>query len=220
MKCPHCLVEFHDVWTEDALRQYHADDAGKAWRIASTKCPRCSQFTFVMQSCSRPKSNADWKWVTEYTVHPLLASRPVPPEVRAEDAELAADFEDAARLQTISPKASAALSRRCLQHLIRTKARIRRKDLFKEIEALRQIVPSWLAEDLHYPREIGNAAAHPMHNKHTGEIVDVDPEEAEWSLSVLERLFDYFYVQPAKSKAMKDKLHAKKKSPAPSAPAP
>jgi hypothetical protein len=29
-----------------------------------------------------------------------------------------------------------------------------------------------------------------------GEIVDVEPGEAEWTLEILDNLFDFYYVQP------------------------
>ncbi len=35
-------------------------------------------------------------------------------------------------------------------------------------------------------RVIGNFAAHPIKSKSTGEIVDVEPGEAEWNLNTLE----------------------------------
>jgi hypothetical protein len=37
----------------------------------------------------------------------------------------------------------------------------------------------------------------------------VEPGEAEWSLDVLEPQFDFYYVQPAMLKAMKDGLNKK-----------
>jgi len=43
----------------------------------------------------------------------------------------------------------------------------------------------------------------------TNEILPVEPHEAEWNLEVLEGLFDFFYVQPAKAKARRAALDAK-----------
>jgi hypothetical protein len=40
-------------------------------------------------------------------------------------------------------------------------------------------------------------------------IIDVDREEAEWTLDLVDRLFDYFILQPAKDKAIKQKLDSK-----------
>jgi len=60
-------------------------------------------------------------------------------------------------------------------------------------------------------RNIGNFAAHPMKSQSTGEIVPVEPGEAEWNLDVLESLFDFHFVAPAKTKARKDALNKKLK---------
>lgn len=58
-------------------------------------------------------------------------------------------------------------------------------------------------------RNIGNFAAHPIKSTNTGEIIDVEPGEAEWLLDVLEGLFDFYFVQPAILKAKRDKLNQK-----------
>ena len=59
-------------------------------------------------------------------------------------------------------------------------------------------------------RNIGNFAAHPNKSLHTGEIVDVEPLEAEWCLETLEILFDHYFVRPTeirrRQEAINDKL--------------
>lgn len=109
------------------------------------------------------------------------------------------DYTEACLVLSDSPKASAALSRRCLQHLLRESAGVKKADLADEIQQVidsRQL-PSHLSESLDAIRNTGNFAAHPIKSKSTGEIVDVEPGEAEWNLDVLESLFDFFFVQPA-----------------------
>jgi Domain of unknown function (DUF4145) len=66
-----------------------------------------------------------------------------------------------------------------------------------------------IAEGLDMVRAIGNFAAHPIKSKQTGEILPVEPGEAEWNLDVLESLFDFYYVQPAILKAKKTALNKK-----------
>jgi len=58
---------------------------------------------------------------------------------------------------------------------------------------------------LHHIRIIGNFAAHPEKTVNTGAIVDVEPGEAEWTLDVLESLFDFNFVRPAQLAARKAK---------------
>mgnify|MGYP007086314222 FL=1 len=43
----------------------------------------------------------------------------------------------------------------------------------------------------------------------TGEIIPVEPHEAEWNLEVLDMLFDFCYIQPTKNAAKREALNAK-----------
>jgi len=57
-------------------------------------------------------------------------------------------------------------------------------------------LPSHLVNAIDAVRQIGKFAAHPIKNTSTGEIIDVEPGEAEWLLDTLEGLFDHYFVQP------------------------
>ena len=61
-------------------------------------------------------------------------------------------------------------------------------------------------------RQIGNFAAHPTKHKTTGLIVEVEPEEASWTLDVLEDLFEFYYVQPKRAAEKRNRLEKKLKS--------
>ena len=41
------------------------------------------------------------------------------------------------------------------------------------------------------------------------QIIDVEPDEAEWCLEIIEELFEHFYVEPAAAMAKKAALDAK-----------
>jgi hypothetical protein len=58
---------------------------------------------------------------------------------------------------------------------------------------------------------VGNFGAHPMKNANAGEILEVEPHEAEWNLDALEGLFDFYLVGPARAQAKIDGLNAKLK---------
>lgn len=126
-------------------------------------------------------------------------------------AEFTADYKEACLVLADSPKASAALSRRCLQHLLREKAKVKPSDLANEIQEVldSHVLPSDVANDLDAVRNIGNFSAHPIKSTHTGEIVNVAPGEAEWTLNVLEELFDFYFVRPARSAAKRAALNTK-----------
>jgi hypothetical protein len=48
-----------------------------------------------------------------------------------------------------------------------------------------------------------------MKSKSTGEVVDVEPGEAEWLLDVLEGLFGFYFVEPATLEQKRNELNAK-----------
>ena len=112
-----------------------------------------------------------------------------------------------------SPKASAALSRRCLQAILRDHAGVKHGNLAGEIQQVIDSgkLPSHLTESLDAIRNIGNFAAHPIKSTSTGEVIEVEDGEAEWNLDVLESLFDFYFVQPAIIKKKRDALNSKLK---------
>jgi hypothetical protein len=73
----------------------------------------------------------------------------------------------------------------------------------------RNNLPQYLATDIDAVRHIGNFAAHPIKSTSSGEIVDVEPGEAEWQLDVLEGLFDFYFIGPAEPKKKRDALEKK-----------
>ncbi len=142
-------------------------------------------------------------------IRPKGASRlPCPPDVPPHIAE---DYTDACKVISDSPKASAALSRRCLQNLLRDAAKVKPRNLVDEIQEIidSKQLPTHIVEVIDAIRQIGNFAAHPMKSNNTGEILPVEPEEAEWNLSVLKSLFDFYYVQPAINSKKKALLNSK-----------
>lgn len=142
-------------------------------------------------------------------VWPKGSLRPAcPTEVPRNFAE---DYTEACLVIPDSPKASAALSRRCLQSILRDVAKVKPGDLVDEIQEVldRRTLPAHIPEALDAVRVIGNFAAHAIKNKKTGEIVPVEPGEAEWNLDVLESLFDFYFVQPAMLQGKKAALNKK-----------
>jgi hypothetical protein len=144
-------------------------------------------------------------------VRPRVANRPAPPKEVPD--EFAADYREASLVFADSPKSSAALSRRCLQHILRETVKVKPGNLADEIQSVidSKSLPSHLVESLDAIRNIGNFAAHPIKSKSSGEVLDVEPGEAEWNLDVLESLFDFYFVQPTELKRKRDTLNAKLK---------
>jgi Domain of unknown function (DUF4145) len=91
---------------------------------------------------------------------------------------------------------------------------VKPSDLYAEIEEVISSgkLPSHPSEMLHAVRVTGNFVAHPTKSTNSGEIIEVEPDEAEWNLDTLEALFDFYVVQPARTAAKKAALNAKLKA--------
>jgi hypothetical protein len=141
-------------------------------------------------------------------IYPLGATRPPCPAAVPDP--IAKDYKEASLVESYSQKAAAALARRCLQNLLHDQG-ITKKNLNDEIEEAMTRLPSHLNGAIDAVRTIGNFAAHPIKYEHTGEIIEVEPGEAEWSLDVLEQLFDFYYVAPTELEAKRTALNEKLK---------
>ena len=147
--------------------------------------------------------------IRTFIVHPKgVARSPLSSDIP--DA-FASDYTEACLVHADSEKASAALSRRCLQHLLREKAGVKHGVLANEIQQVidSKQLPSYLAGAIDGVRVIGNFAAHPIKSKNSGEVIDVEPGEAEWLLDTLEGLFDFYFVAPANLQKKRDALDQK-----------
>jgi len=209
MICPHCQQAFHDSPGSDEL----LNDTDGDWHIEKRICPACERAVFHLllfkwSSGTRGTSAKSYE-AKRLLIYPRGIVR-TPPSKHV-TTSLAEDYLEACAILTDSPKASAALGRRCLQQMLRDKAGTTKKDLADQIDevlASKQL-PTHLAEAIDAIRHIGNFAAHPLKSKSTGEIAPVEPGEAEWTLDTLERLFDFYFVQPAKTQERRDALNKK-----------
>lgn len=207
MKCPHCLDSFH----EQLARTSAGDGPEGNWFVNHQLCPACGRSIVILEQRALGHS-------TYRTVFPKSTARdPIPAEV--DDPSVVNDYTKAVLVLEDSPEASAALSRRCLQHILREKVQTKSRDLADQIQEVldSKTLPSAIAENLDAVRATGNFAAHPTKSTNTGAIIDVEPHEAEWDLEVLEQLMDFYFVQPAKAQqrrvAMNAKLNAAGKPP-------
>jgi len=213
MKCPHCLTDFHDTPSVELL----GTDSDGEWAFVKRTCSACKRL--ILHLVEGPFSEyRDYdegfagaldQLRVEYLVRPKAANRPpAPPEVPSKFAD---DYKESCLVLADSPKASAALSRRCLQHLLREEAKVKPGNLANEIQEIIDSgkLPSYIVTSIDAVRNIGNFAAHPMKSQASGEVLPVEPGEADWNLDVLESLFDFYFVQPAILKKKRDALNQK-----------
>jgi Domain of unknown function (DUF4145) len=207
MRCPHCRTSFFDELHEEKL----GSDLTSYWTLYQRKCPECERFIFSLHEEWNHTPKVKPFGPREFLCYPKGISQvALGPEIPEEFAE---DYREACLTLSDSPKASATLGRRCLQHLLREEAKVKPGNLADEIQQVLDSgkLPSYLAESLDGVRNIGNFAAHPTKSKASGEIIDVEPGEAQWNLDVLESLFDFYFTQPAVLKEKRDALDAKLK---------
>ena len=127
---------------------------------------------------------------------------------------IASDYNEARAVLELSPKASAALARRCLQHLLRDRG-YTQNNLVNQVDAVlsehdpAKAVPDTLRLALDAVRNFGNFSAHPLTDKTTLQIIDVEAGEAEWCLEILIECFECFYVRPARAAERKAALNLK-----------
>lgn len=206
--CPHCGITVR--FTEPDNRSPSGSFKDPKFEhlhteIVTARCPSCCRPVVGMNVFSRQPN--DFVFRGSRFVYPGTPFRkPIPDNVPK---QIRCDYEEAAAVFVDSEKASAALSRRCLQTLLREAAQTKSRDLADQIDEVLSKLPGYLQQQLDAVRNIGNFAAHPIKSKSTGEIVDVEPGEAEWNLDVLDLLLDFYYIQPRIAQEKRDALNKK-----------
>ncbi|MDP3875161.1 MAG: DUF4145 domain-containing protein [bacterium] len=203
MKCPHCLENFHEEWKETYLTSGTHDGR---WGARHCECPSCDKTIIQLESSNL--NFGEWRQV----IPKGMARTALSPEI--DDLQTVNDYKEACLVLPDSPIASAALSRRCLQHILREKAGVKKADLSAEIQEVidSNKLPTDLSENLDYVRNVGNFASHSNKSTHSGEVLDVEPGEAEWNLTIIEELMDYYFVRPARAQKKKIDLNVKLKA--------
>ena len=151
--------------------------------IVMLRCPYCQKIS----SCAY-----DVKHKKKVNIYPNSNARQFPKTVPE---DIMSDYTEACDILELSPKASATLSRRCLQKMIRNRWDIELKRLVDEIDT----IPNYNISDvernaLHAIREIGNIGAHP------DKILEVTLEDAEMTIKVIELFLQKWYIDEPKEK--------------------
>lgn len=147
------------------------------------KCPSCNKTSLYIEGI-----NNDFKNIS-MPIYPNSLAKQYPDYIPK---FIRDDYNEAYSILNLSPKASATLSRRCLQGMIRDFWKISKSRLVDEIDELQsRVTPSqWKAIDS--LRKIGNIGAHM--EKDVNVIIDVDSGEAKKLLKLIELLIDKWYI--------------------------
>lgn len=159
--------------------------------------PDCREFALVLSLHERIVGDGlnryairNGKELGKFILRPKGNAKPQPEYIPE---ELRKDYEEACLILQDSPKASATLSRRCIQGIIRRYYNITKDRLYDEIKALEPMVEPDLWEAIDGIREVGNVGAHS--EKDINIIVDVSIEAAKALIELVELLFQETYIK-------------------------
>lgn len=211
-KCPYCSItmpitnetyisQFPAFGTYNGRKSMYQPDESRfidsCLQIQFYKCPNCGEYTiFAIGKGSKVED-------VFVPIKPISSAQQFPKYIPE---GIRNDYEEACAIVNLSPKASATLSRRCLQNMIRDFWKIKEKNLYAEIEALDAVIPPTQKKVLHSLRQIGNIGAHPEADINT--IIDIDPEDASKLIKVIEFFIDKWYIDRHEQEKLFDEINS------------
>jgi len=197
--CPFCNQNATLTEPNISIKQHHFNNENKYGdkMIASViiVCPNenCQEYSLrVTLNEAFPDSRGAWQagnMENSWQLIPSSVAKVFPGYVPQ---AVLSDYKEACLVRDLSPKASATLSRRCLQGIIRDYWQVSKPTLFNEIEAIKDKVDPLTWEAIDAVRHIGNIGAHM--EKDINLIIDVDPREAGLLIGLIEMLIKDWYV--------------------------
>ena len=167
--------------------EYH----DSATAIDFYKCPNCGEYTIFAKGIGKSVNDVNVK------IRPLSMAKKYPIYIPKQIRE---DYEEACAILSLSPKASATLSRRCLQGMIRDYWGIVKSRLNDEISDLKERIQPDLWSAIDSLRQLGNIGAHM--EKDVDLIVDIDPGEADKLIKLIELLMKEWYINREERKKL------------------
>lgn len=196
--CPHCNRDV-TITSERMTTSWHTNkidnSVGRHTLVGSfIVCPnpQCRKYTLT---CSLFESHIEFglenldKEIDRWNLIPPSSAKPFPNYIPH---AILADYQEACLIRDLSPKASATLSRRCLQGIIRDYWEIKPGRLYDEIDAIKDKVDPLTWDAIDAVRKVGNIGAHM--EKDINLIVDVEPNEAELLINLIETLLRDWYI--------------------------
>lgn len=194
--CPYCNKNFDKVFVKTA-RFYESPTNSGQWDVLLDesrgieeavvldfcKCPDCGEVSIRLQSfCKRKNFNFCFEYPPEKAG---FMPDYVPEAIRQ-------DYIEALLVLNQSPKASATLSRRCLQGMIRDYWGIRKSTLNEEMKALQSKVDSSVWNAIEGVRQAGNIGAHM--EKDVNVMIGVSRDEAQTLIALVRLLVSEWYI--------------------------
>jgi len=151
--------------------------------LRTSECERCHQFAI---------------WYKDKMIYPTIGNAPLPNVDMPEDVKI--DYNEAASLNTLSPKSAAALLRLAIQKLC-IHLGGQGKNLNNDIALLvKHGLPVTIQQSLDVVRVIGNNAVHP------GQITIEDSDEVNHLFQLINLIVDYMISMPQKVESLYSRL--------------
>lgn len=235
MDCPFCRHAIAATWqqfvsntnhlglpTSQFQSQLHTSVLRGQARIPVTvtafwlQCQNCQEIVVQITRVEANQSPPTETWIA-------LPKRPAVPLLHLLITDpFRKDYLEAWNILEDSPRMSAVLSRRLLADLLEKYASLNQFSLAQRIDGFIKDTrhPLWIRENLHYLREVGDFGAHTQQDKTAAAsaimqastepvIINVDKAEAEWTLKIIDDLFEYFIIAPQKDKEMRTAIDKK-----------
>lgn len=197
-RCPFCNHNASITGDKNSTGRFDFDDDSKygrqAVRLESIVCPNpeCKEYVLKATLHDHQAIAGTWRDLPAKMSWQLIPSAEMKAFPDYVPAPILADYEEACLIRNLSPKASATLSRRCLQGMIRDFWGVKKARLVDEIEAIADKVDPTIWNAIDAVRKIGNIGAHM--EKDINLIIDVETEEAALLIGLIEMLINDWYV--------------------------
>lgn len=212
--CPHCNRDT-SITTSNAiyranLNTFLPEENQTAFISIFIKCPSkgCNKISLIAKEFKARRSGFE-----ELIIGDPLRSWNLIPELKAKTwpeyipKAIREDYSEACLICELSPKASATLSRRCLQGIIRNVWDVKPGNLANEIQQIEGEISEEALGSINLIRITGNIGAHM--EKDANLIIDIDPDEARFLIELIETLIKEWYVEKHERKKRAEALEEK-----------
>ena len=198
--CPYCgrastIVKENFSVDTHYFNSKNKENSNLALTTTVTVCPnpKCREYCIDAHLIKAQHNGVSW-----VHIEPVLLTWRLRPRSQAKQfpsyipKPIISDYEEACLIQDLSPKASATLSRRALQGIIRDFWGISKNRLIDEIQEIQSRIDPLTWQAIDAARSIGNIGAHM--EKDINLMIDVEPKEASVLIGLIEMLLVEWYV--------------------------
>lgn len=196
--CPHCktktTINKDDIDSSESMLYIKNKDGTKSAETTWIVCPNeeCKKLSLYINLYEYSSESGSWErgaLLKQWTLLPDTKANVYPDYIPT---GILQDYEEAYSILELSPKASATLSRRCLQGIIRDYWDVKKGRLVDEINAIEDKIDPLTWKSIDAVRKVGNIGAHM--EKDINLIIEVEPKEAQLLIELIEILFEEWYI--------------------------